>query len=330
MNYNKLTLLLVGTGLFGGAASLRAEDPLWPETDRFDLSYRMGFNISTKFRNIGTSALANNPSVTGLSYQNGFVGTDSTVNAGDLTTFWGYQSANQVVDNNNSLVMRSSNSGDLGSSVDNPQHGLELTYAHEISRSEKVRWGIEIAFNWTDFSANQSGAAPVGVLAVDAFPLGYNPPQAPYTGIQNAGPFTPLLGATPTRLPATVCSSLEANFYGLRLGPYLDVPLSKRLLLTFSAGVALTYVDGNYKFTETYATPGGDRKSVSGQASSFSPVWGGFVSAKVALKLTDHLNVFTGLIYQGAESYLLQAGDKAAEIDLSGALYWSSGVSFSF
>ena len=268
--------------------------------------------------------------MTGLSYQNGFVGTDKTGNAGGLTTFWGYQNANQVVDNNNSLVMRSSNSGDLGSSVDNPQHGLELTYSHEIGHSEKVRWGIEAAFNWTDFSANQSGVASAGVLAVDAFPLGYSPPQAPYTGTPNAGPFIPLLGTTPTRLPVTVSSSLEAEFYGLRLGPYLDVPISKRLLLTFSAGVALTYVDGDYKVTETYTMPSGANVSVSGHASSFSPVWGGFVGAQLSLKLSNHLSVFTGLLYQGAETYELQAGDKAAEIDLSGALYWSSGLSYSF
>jgi hypothetical protein len=330
MNYNKLPLLLLGSLLVGDSAHLRAEDTSWSDTDRFDLSYRMGFNISTKFRNIGTPALANNPSVTGLSYQNGFVSADNTGNAGGLTTFWGYQNANQVVDNNSSLVMRSSNSGDLGSSVDNPQNGLELTYAHEIGHSEKVRWGIEAAFNWTDFSANQSGVPPAGAMAVDAFPLGYSPPQAPYTGTPNAGPFTPLLGTTPTRLPVTVSSSLEAEFYGLRLGPYLDLPLSKRLLVTFSAGVALSYVDGDYKFTETYTTPAGASVSTSGHASSFSPVWGGFVGAQVSLKLSDHLSVFTGLMYQGAESYVLQAVDKEAEIDLSGALYWSTGFSYSF
>src|ERR1035441_5594854 len=88
MNYNKLPLLLLGSLLVGDSAHLRAEDTSWSDTDRFDLSYRMGFNISTKFRNIGTPALANNPSVTGLSYQNGFVSADNTGNAGGLTTFY--------------------------------------------------------------------------------------------------------------------------------------------------------------------------------------------------------------------------------------------------
>jgi hypothetical protein len=331
MNYKELTLLMAVPVLSGNAIFLHADDTLWPESERLSLSYRMSFNVSAKFRNVGSVPFPNNPSVTGLSYQDGFVGTDNTGNAGGLTSYWGYQNANQVVDNNNYLVMRSANSGALGSSVDDgPYHGLELSFNHEFARYQRVRWGIEAALNWADFSADQVTAPSAGVLAVDAFSLGYNPPQPPFTGTPNAGPFTPLLGTTPTRLPATVSSALEASLYGFRLGPYLDVPLGKRVLLTFSAGMALTIVDGEYASTESYTTPGGTTATIADRASEASPVLGGFVNVQASLKLREHMNVFTGLQYQGSDSYKLSAGDKEAQIDFTGVICWSCGLSFSF
>lgn len=331
MNYKKLTLPLVVAAFIGGLTDLRAQDTAWPEQDRFGLNYRMGFNISTKFRNVGAAPLANNPSVTGTSYQDGFVGTDDTANAGGLTTFWGYQSANQVQDGDAVLLMRSANSGAVGSSVDDsPYHGLELTYNHEFARNETWRWGIEAAFNWTDFSARQTAIAQTSAMTVDAFPLGYEPPQAPYTGPVSAGPFTPLLGTTPTQLPVTVASGLDAAIYGFRLGPYLDVPLSRCLLLTFSAGLAVTIVDGEYSYSESYRTPGGTTLGSAGRGSETDTLVGGFVGAQLSLKLGKHVNAVTGFQYQGTDSYKIKAGNKEAEVDFSGALYWSCGVNFSF
>ena len=331
MNYKKLNLPLVVAAVFVGTTCLSADDTTWPEKDRFGLSYRMGFNISTKFRNLGAPPLANNPSVTGRSYQDGFVGSDDTGNAGDLTTFWGYQNASQAQDGNAVLVMRSANSGTIGRDVDDsPYHGLELTYNHEFSRHEHVRWGIEAAFSWTDFSARQTAIATASVLTMDAFLLGYTPPEAPYTGPVSAGPFTPLLGTAPSQLPVTVASSLDAAIYGFRLGPYLDVPLSKCLLLTFSAGFALTIVDGDFYYAESYRTPGGTTLGSAGRASETDALVGGFVGAQLALKIGKHVNAVTSLQYQGTDSYSLRAGDKEVDVDFSGALYWTCGLNFSF
>jgi hypothetical protein len=84
MNYKDPTLLLVvGTVLSGGVTLLRADDSLWADHDRLELGYRMGFNISARFRKFGSTAFPNNPSVTGLSYQDGFVGTDNTAHITD-------------------------------------------------------------------------------------------------------------------------------------------------------------------------------------------------------------------------------------------------------
>lgn len=331
MKFNKVIFPLAGALFFCGMNLLRADDNSWPDMNRISLGYRMGVNISAKFKNIGATPFANNPSVTGKSYQNGFVGTDSTGNAGGATTYWGYQNASQVQDGNAVLVMNSANSGALGSDVNNsPYHGLEVTYDHEIAQKGKCRWGYELAFSWADFSAHQTVVAPAGMLTADAFQLGYTPPTAPYTGPQTAGPFEPLLGTTATQLPVTVASSLDANLYGIRVGPLVDWPLNKHLMLSFSAGLSLTIVDGDYSYRESYMTPGGTLISSGGYASKVAAVPGGYASAQVLLKLAKHVDAFTGLQYQGSSSYEIIAGDKQAQIDFAGAFYWTCGLSYSF
>jgi hypothetical protein len=331
MKIRAFSLPLAGTLLCGGLVSARAQDADWPKSDRLSLGYRMAYNITTKFGNSGAPALANNPSVTGRSYVDGFVGTDDTQNVGGVTTHWGYQGADQVQDNNGLLLMRSANAGQLGGDIaDGPHSSLELAWQHELVRNSTVRWGIEVAVNWGAFSARQNTVADPGVLTVDAFGLGYTPPEAPYVGLVGAGPNTPLLGVSPSALPVSVESSLEADLYGVRLGPYLDLPLCKWAALTVSAGLAVTVMDGCYSFTESYRTPGGTAVGTTGGASRTSTLWGGYVGVQLSFRVAEHWNVFTGIQYQGTGSYTVAAGDKQAEVNFGGALYSSVGLSWLF
>lgn len=333
MKYNQITLPLASTLLLGTTGMLHADDAdnVWPEKDRVQLGYRMGFNMSLKLRNIASPVAANNPSMTGKSYTDGFVGTDETGNAGGLTTYWGYQNAGQVRDGNKYLLLHNSGSGQIGSALNNDvNNGLELTWDHELARYKHVRLGMEAAFNWMEILVKQTCTAPSGVLGVDAFPLGYTPPSAPYTGSATSVPFMPLLGTTPTGLPMTVFSDFDANLYGFRLGPYLDVPLSKRLLLTFASGLAVTLADSQFSYTQSYTTPGGGGVLSRESTSDFDAVMGGYAEIQGTLKLTKQINLFTGIQYQASDSYKVTAGDKQAELDFGNAWYWTLGLSYSF
>ncbi len=335
MKYNQIAIPLAGTLLVGAAGILRADDSanndLWPEKNRVQLGYRMGWNMSLKLKNIASPTAANNPSVNGKSYTDGFVGTDDTGNAGGLTTYWGYQNAGQVVDGNNYLVMHNSGNGQLGSALGNDQNsGMELSWDHELLRFKHVRFGIEAAFNWQAVSMQQAFAAPSGVLGADAFPLGYTPPSAPYTGTATSGPFTPLLGTTPAGLPVTVLANFDANLYGFRLGPYMDVPVNKWLLFSASAGATLTLVDSSFSYGQSYSTPGGTGFSSGAHVENFDTVFGGYAGVQATVKLTKQLNVFTGLQYQFSDSYTVRAGDKQAELDFGNAFFWTLGLSYSF
>ncbi len=328
MNYDKLTLPLAGVVLFGTLGALRAEDDAWSDNNRVSLGYRMGFNMPLKLKNVGMPAFANNPSANGKSYTDGFVGTDNTGNVGGLTTYWGYNSGTQVTAGNSSLVLHNSSSGAVGPDVDeSPYNGMEITFDHEFGRHPSWRWGVEGAFNWMDFSAHQRSVAPAGVLGADSYSLGYTPPSAPYTGPYASGPFSPLLGTTATPVPVTVDSTFAANFYGFRLGPYLDLPLNKHLLLTFSAGLAVTIVDAQFSYIESNPMEG---VTSAANASDVNVLAGGYVSALATLKLSPSVNVFAGMQFESSDSYQITAGTKRAEIDLSQALYFSAGLSFSF
>src|SRR5712672_4060131 len=90
-------LLCLGLSLVGLSVVAQTNDA--PE-NRFNLSYRAGFNIKADFKNLGRPGLPGGPSVTGLSYEDGFVRPNSEPNDLGLSWNWGYQNANQVVGDN--------------------------------------------------------------------------------------------------------------------------------------------------------------------------------------------------------------------------------------
>jgi hypothetical protein len=342
MNYDKLTLSLAGVVLFGGIGALRADDKIiapnaddtWSDANRVSLGARMGFNMPLKIKNIGAPVYANNPSLNGKSYQDGFVQYDDQGQAGDTlanaTTYFGYGSGAYVTPGNAFMVLHNSSSGTIQSDVDSgPYSGMELNYDHEIGRHTSWRWGVEGAFNWMDFSARQNVVAPAGVLGADAFDLGYPPKPAPpasYTGNFVSGPGQ-VLGVTAMSVPVTVASDFAANFYGFRLGPYLDLPVNKHLLLTFSAGLSVTIVGGSFSYVESNPQQG---VTSAASASHLDVLPGGYVSGQATVKLTKGLNVFAGLQFQSSDDYKITAGSKQADIDLSKSLYFSTGLSYSF
>ena len=330
MKYNQILLPLAGTLLVGISPLVRADDDSWSEKNRVQIGYRMGFNMSLNLRNIAPQSV-NAASITGRSYQDGFVGTDDTGNIAGLTTYWGYQNASQVTSGDGAVLMHYSGSGTLASDVNNGdlQHGAELTYDRELLRFKHVRLGAEFAFNWTEFSANKGLTASTGIMGVDAFSLGYTPPGAPYSGPQHAGPYIPLLGTSASTSPVMVSSDFDAKLYGFRLGPYVDAPLGKRILLTASAGLAVTLVDSQFSYQQHDAVSG-DPAVSSGSASDFSAVVGGYVGIQATVRIVKHVDLFTGFQYQASDSYQLRAGDKQAELDFGNSFYWTIGVSYCF
>src|SRR5437868_4619401 len=207
--------------LCGTVAAAQSDDV---PANRFNLSYRAGFNIKADFKNLGQPGVPGGPSVTGLSYENGFVRPNSEPNDAGLSWNWGYQNANQVVGDN--IVMTSSQRGTLGTGKeDAPANGVELSHNRRLGWWGKAAWGLEAGLNYTGMEINNNGKSPA--LRADAFSLGgATPPAAPYSGTPE-GPGI-LISETPTAATLVARSRLQTSIAGFRLGPSIEYPFNER------------------------------------------------------------------------------------------------------
>jgi hypothetical protein len=315
-----LKLILVGSAL-AAALPVVAQDA---SKNRVSFGYRATFLIDAEFNHRGSAPVGGGPSLGG-SYSDGYVRTDSTGNAGGLTTNWGYQSADQVSDG--SLFLRGSQDGSLGSDTGSDfNHGFELLYGRYVGTLGKGRWGIDFGFNLTAVDIGAAYSAPRGVLFADGFALGgIVPPLAPYNGPFTAGPGVPLLPATGTATPVIVANQLDSTLYGFKVGPFWEVPLSDRITFGVGVGFTLVVADTDYSFTDTY---GGIQRR--GSASRTEALPGGYASATLAFRLTEHCSVEAGMQLQGADSARLQTAEREVEMKLGFNLMTTLGIRWEF
>src|ERR1700722_5672395 len=141
--------------------ALRADDDNSTNRNHLRFSARAGFNINARFKNLGALNLTPNgrltPNGDHYNYNNGYVLTDVSGNAGGQTWYWGYDAPSQISGNtilmSRSSVMPNTASPDGVSSGD-PNFGWELTFSRELGTRGKWRYGLEAALNYTKVSFN--------------------------------------------------------------------------------------------------------------------------------------------------------------------------------
>src|SRR6266850_1757895 len=137
--------------------------------DRFSLSYRMGFNISAKFKGLGGYAVVTppgNPQRTPngdpWNYDNGYVYPDTTQNAHPGNTwYYGYSAGTPQrpggAPTDFDLYRSSSPAGINSRDKDgDPQHGVELTYNRQVGRVGNTFWGIEAGLSFMDMTIHDN------------------------------------------------------------------------------------------------------------------------------------------------------------------------------
>jgi len=157
----------------------------------------VGMNIKASFNTHGQFNIAENlPS--GV-YDDGYVHTDQTGNAGGLTSNWGYQNASQVNADNHTLLMHQATSFSAttsGSVNDEPYLGVELVGGGNFWRHEQWRVGWELGCGVLPIRIKDEQSQPVNV-ARNAFSFDTGNilvPGAPYNG--GPGGIGPLINAT--------------------------------------------------------------------------------------------------------------------------------------
>ena len=313
--------LVCGVGAFSTLA--QSDEAL---ENRFNLSYRAGFNIKANFRNLGQTPVAGGPSVTGLSYDNGFVRHNSEPNDQGLSWNWGYQNANQVVGDN--IVMTSSQRGSLGkASEDAPANGVELSYDRRLGWWGKAPWGLEGAINYTGVDINHGGKS--SALHADAFSLGgATPPAAPYSGTPE-GPGI-LINETPTAATAVSRATLETSVLGFRLGPSIDYPFNEKWSVGGSAGFAIAYADTDFHYQDVVTVGGISATQSTGKASGGEWLPGWYIGGEVGYSPCKAGRFFAGVQFQDVGDQTLRAKDKQTRLDLSQSIFLNIGLSYSF
>src|SRR5258707_361613 len=165
-NWAVKTTAAVCLAAASASAQTNPDDVIYQDaTNRVSLSLRFGFNINAQFKGIGGSlnpASYNGngrktPDGAAYNYDNGYVLTDVSGNAGGQSWNWGYDSASQVNAGNNSIAFQrttataagSSSSGNVDNDAGTP--GFEVAYDRLLGVKadwHNLRYGIEGAFNY--------------------------------------------------------------------------------------------------------------------------------------------------------------------------------------
>lgn len=307
--------------------------------NRVSVSARFGFNLSADIHNNVAA-----PNVAPY-YDDGYVAPDVSGN-GQTTWNWGYDHNNQISNGSLALHIASGSPRDntTDSYSDSPKPGFEILYGRElfyvpISAHHTLTIGAQAGFGALDANLHYSGSVSGTVnRTTDLYNLGgIIPPLAPYAGtFSGPGPLLSLkpYSSTTTAIPAT--SSLDARVralvYGIKLGPFVDLPLTRRLFVEAAAGVAAVNADTTFSYTETvsFAGTGGLPPAVTGSYSRSEWLIGCYGSAQLGYRLTRNLSAFVGGQYQHLGNVTVPGGSKTATLKLGDDLEAIVGLEATF
>ncbi len=338
--------LLSAAVCLAGLTASRADDvPPFFERDlvqdrhRLSIAARFSFGISAR---VNFTAL---PPLAEGNYHDGFVRPDSNGGADGQTWHWSYVSDSQIVGDVLELHRVTALPSDerTAGADDGVQAGFEVLYGRELGRfnvgRQRATWGLEAGISSLNpkLETRDTFRGLATVLA-DRFALGEMvPPLAPYTGtVEGPGP---LLGLEPadSRLDQVSAVSetraeLDALLVGLKLGPFLEVPLGRKFQLHLGAGVAALATFGDFTWTEQPRVPGIEdallRRRASDSDTGFEV--GGYAQAGISWAATDFLSLYAGGQYQYLGDLTLRAGGREARLEFSGAFELVAGLRTSF
>ena len=392
---------------------LRHENPRSPSTRRHRgglvrIGYRLGFGRSVSFSNqpfqfrslrditnhTSSSRRGNIQSRGPGLHDDGFVLPDVSGNVGGRTWNWAYTRDDQVEAGTLRLSRKSSQSRRSDTTAithlahahsfrsraerdisQDPSHGAEIVYEHDLLRGGRFTLGLEAAFAFNRLSAASTGVSVVPVFLntkydfratsvlsgfdtslVDSFALdGVIAPLAPYTG-SFEGP-SAVIAASPhgtssrnvdiSPIPSSFSQSstyrshveavvdgtheFNADIYAFRFGPSAEMALTDRLSASLSAGIALNLVDADAAYSESIFVPAsGGSLSRSGRNSERDLLFGGYIEARFALRMSKRISVYTAGQLNFSQSFEHTVGNKTVNVDMGSAFSLGTGLQIEF
>jgi hypothetical protein len=225
-------------------------------------------------------------------------------------------------------------SADVGN---DPRPGFDLNYGRDLAHLGWGRFGIKLAFGYTDLNIRDDQPATANVsLITDAYSLGgVTPPIAPYSG-SFSGP-GPVIGDTPTRTTAMIPGGasitsnqrMDATLYDWRLGPYLELPLISKLTCQVGGGLAVGLVSSTFSFSDNTTTSAGTVQ-VSGSNHRLDSLVGFYAEAQLAYSLVPEASLLAGGQFQYLGEFNQSAVGQAAQLDLRRSIFFLVGIQWHF
>ena len=205
-------------------------------------------------------------------------------------------------------------------------------------------------------SRTKSVVSGFDTSAVDSYSLdGVIAPLAPYSG-SFRGP-SAVIGAAPsssttrddqiapgssvstntdrfnshTRAIVDGVHDFEADVFSFRIGPYIETKFTDRLAASLGAGIMLNLVDAEASYSESILVPAsGGSLSRSGRNSDSELLFGAYVDARLALRITNRVSVYGSSQLQFSDDFTQRVGTKTVTADFGSALFLGAGLQFEF
>lgn len=310
---------------------LQKEPP--EKLNRIGIAYRAGYNI--------------NASIKGMApFHDGFVEVDSSGNVDGLTRKWSYLYPSQI-SNDGKWLYENSFSGELDSVArklrgDDPHSGIELTYNRQFEQLANLTntpWGFLGGISQTSWGVRDyQTLSPTLNTTTDAFLLGgIIPPTPPYKPCCE-GP-GPLIPDRPDHTFSSVSKgasivghrNFDADIYGLRLGPYVQLPIGEHLSLSVSMGLSLGIIESEFNYENTLEIPDTSVRLNQSHRSSDSGVLAGwYADLQLLVPVYKALKATVGFQYQSLGSYQHARDYDRVEMDLGQTHFFTVGLSYSF
>jgi hypothetical protein len=316
-----------------------AQDLDVPQTSGW--SVRLGavsrFNIKTTVSNVAPATGA------GL-YDDGFVLPDNSGTASGKTWNWGYTSATQIAGDQLMLHHLDGVSSVGQQDSSNPAFGGEIVVGYSVYEfqigKKAARVGIEFGYGYSTLSGNMSSAgAGNATLTTDGYKLnGILPPAPPYAGTAaGPGPLIDLGSSSHTVATAQETTSfqgsLNVNFHELRLGPTLEIDLTKRLSVSAGFGYSAVYADASLDYNESILFNNPAFTSVGPHSATINKTeWrpGVYGNLLLNFRITKLIGVFAGGDYRYNEALNFGDAGHNVKMDLGSTIGAKGGISFSF
>jgi hypothetical protein len=315
----------------------------------FNLPGSVAFNDAVS---AGRNMKLSKPTLGPGMYDTGFVLPDNGGTASGLTWNWGYNSLSQLSANQLTQTRLDGvpTIGKQDVNVSDPILGGEVIGGYQFTPfligKKSARAAFEIGYGYSGFSENSGfGAAGTATGTTDQFGLGAGAdtilvPLPPYAGTATGpGPLIDLNpppgGHTVIASPVTTAfqSSLKTTFHDFRIGPALDIDLTRRLSAGFGFGYSSVYADSSLAYVETvtFANPAFTPLAPT-RADIKKGSWrtGAYAEVRLNYRFTDFVSLFVGgdIKYNRNFSF----GDAGHQVDIGlGSTYGAkAGVTVHF